>query len=210
MIVKLVKQRLLNIEKGYKIIDQYADDRDEYGPLYWIECRNGWSGRDYDLPDVIRNSVRRELINIVDNGLRINGKLHFIDPRAIFTEKYLMEISEEQYRDNIKSREYLTELKLKLKQGAKQCSHVIYRSTGISISQDSIENLVSVYNPHMFKLTFWTIIATNRSNIGFKETVKELLESIGYNRKISINSIIESSTLTNKENKVLEYPVIET
>ena len=210
MIVKLVKQRLLNIEKGYKIIDKYADDCDEYGPLYWIECRNGWSGRDYDLPDVICNSVRIELINIVDNGLRINGKLHFIDPRAIFSNKYLMEISEEQYLDNIKSKESLTELKQKLKVGANQCRHVIYRSTGISISQDSIENLVSVYNPHMFKLTFWTILATNRSNIGFKETVKELLESIGYNRKKTLYSIIESSDLTNKENKVLEDPIIET
>lgn len=210
MIVNIVKQKLVNIEKGFKIIGHYADDCDEYGPLYFIECKNGWEGREHDLPEIIMKAIRKELVNIVDNGLRINGKLHFIDPRVIFSNKYLIEISEKDYLKNIMSKEYLTELKEKIKIGAKECNSVIFKTSGISIKEKTIEDLVSVYNPEMFKLTFWTIIMAYRTNNDFKESINQIIENQVYSIKKSLESIIKASNLTNKESLVLEYPNIET
>ena len=97
----------------------------------------------------------------------------------------------------------------KIKIGITQCSFVIFRSSGISISEKDIEELVSVYNPAMFKLSFWTLINANRSNTDFNESIKQLLKNQGYSRKKSLDSIIKASTLTGKENILMEYPTID-
>jgi hypothetical protein len=206
MLQGLVKQRLYNIQRGFEVIDSVADDHDEYGPLYWITCRNGWTGRDHEINTKICKELRKELVNLVNEGARINGKIHYIDPKIIFSDKYMSEISKEEYDTNMKSKEFLTELKGKLKQGLSECSTQIFKSWGISISQTNIDELISVYNPEIFKISFWTMINTNRTNDDFKTTIENMLSKTSWRIKYAYKLIINTSNLTQKEKEILEFP----
>lgn len=204
-----VRQRLYNIQRGFKVIDSELDDYDEYGALYWITCRNGWTGREHELNTRLCKDIRKELVNLVNEGARINGKIHYIDPKIIFSDKYMSEISKEEYNTNMKSKEFLTELKGKLKQGLSECSTQIYKSWGLSISQPNIDELVSVYNPEIFKISFWTMINSERTNDDFKTTIENMLSKSGWRKKYAYKLIIEASNLTQKEKELLEFPYID-
>lgn len=204
-----VRQRLYNIQRGFKVIDSELDDYDEYGALYWITCRNGWTGREHELNTRLCKDIRKELVNLVNEGARINGKIHYIDPKIIFSDKYMSEISKEEYDTNMKSKEFLTELKGKLKQGLSECSTQIYKSGGLSISQPNIDELVSVYNPEIFKISFWTMINSERTNDDFKTTIENMLSKSGWRKKYAYKLIIEASNLTQKEKEILEFPHID-
>ena len=135
MLQQVVNQRLYNKKRGFKVVDTIEDGGDEYGPKYWITCRNGWEGRDHELNNKIWKSIREELVNIVNNGISVNDKIHYIYPKIIFSDKYMKEISKEEYDINMKNKKFLLDIKEKLKQGLSKCSVQIWKSTGVSISQ---------------------------------------------------------------------------
>ena len=60
----------------------------------------------------------------------------------------------------------------------------------------------------MFKLSFWSLIDSNRINNEFKESIKQIIENQGYSRNKFLESIIKASNLTRKENNLMEYPII--
>jgi hypothetical protein len=56
---KYINNEYKSIVDGYQIIDQDMDGCDEYGPMYWILCENGWGGRDWEKYGALDRSVIR-------------------------------------------------------------------------------------------------------------------------------------------------------
>ena len=62
-IAKRIKHKIL--KKIHKIIDGYtvvfseSDGCDEYGYLYWVDCKNGFSGRCYDVSPAQTLAINR-------------------------------------------------------------------------------------------------------------------------------------------------------
>ena len=77
-IKKKIKKDILGIKKGFEIVFTEQDDCDEYGFLYWIECKNGWSGRDWEIDLGIKKSINSYLINLFEKGIKFNEKKYYI------------------------------------------------------------------------------------------------------------------------------------
>ena len=74
-----------------------------------------------------------------------------------------------------------------------------------------IPNSVNIdfYNPEIFKISFWTMINSERTNDDFKTTIENMLSKSGWRKKYAYKLIIEASNLTQKEKEILEFPYID-
>ena len=46
------------IKDGYTVIEYEEDGHDECGSLYWVWCKNGWSGRSWELDSKIKQDIK--------------------------------------------------------------------------------------------------------------------------------------------------------
>ena len=79
-IVKKIIYTINKIKYGFNIIpgSYEADGCDEYGTKYWIECYNGWGGRDWEVPSEIDRRIIEMLDNINNNGIDIDGNTYYL------------------------------------------------------------------------------------------------------------------------------------
>jgi len=47
------------IKDGYTIIEDEEDGNDECGSLYWVWCKNGWSGRSWELNSELKKDIKK-------------------------------------------------------------------------------------------------------------------------------------------------------
>ena len=113
-IAKRIKHKIL--KKIHKIIDGYtvvfseSDGCDEYGYLYWVDCKNGFSGRCYDVSPAQTLAINRFKKNIVENGIIYGGNTYYVDEEFFFkiSKTYRIkfitkEIHDSLYKDSINS-----------------------------------------------------------------------------------------------------------
>ena len=66
------------IINGYEVIWTEADGCDEYGTKYWVECKNGFSGRSWDVRPATIKAIRGYFKKILENGIEYNLERYFI------------------------------------------------------------------------------------------------------------------------------------
>ena len=99
-----INSKLRRIANGYQIIHQEADGCDEYGYKYWVECKNDWSGRSWDISEALFYSQKTYLNQLVLEGLSFGGEKYYFHPDIVFgdTLKYIL-ISPEEHKIYLKS-----------------------------------------------------------------------------------------------------------
>lgn len=82
-----INSKLRRIANGYEIIYQYADGCDEYGTKYWVECKNEWSGRSWDVDQALFYSQKIYLNKLVLEGLSFGGEKYYFHPDIVFNDE---------------------------------------------------------------------------------------------------------------------------
>ena len=80
---KIIKE-VKRIIRGYEIIFEEPDGCDEYGTMYWVDCRNGFSTRSWDVPPRMHTDVNAYLKQIASQGIDYNHTRYFLDPEIYF------------------------------------------------------------------------------------------------------------------------------
>lgn len=80
---KLVKE-VKNIFRGFEVVWEEMDGCDEYGSMYWVECRNGFSGRSWDVSPRLIDKLDEYLKNVANEGIKYNKIQYFLDPDIYF------------------------------------------------------------------------------------------------------------------------------
>jgi hypothetical protein len=78
-ILKLILNRIQEIEDGFQIIGQSIDDCDEHGPVINYTCENDYSGEMWQINNAISYNIAGAFITMCNNGFNIRGQLYFID-----------------------------------------------------------------------------------------------------------------------------------
>lgn len=118
-IFDLINKKIQYIIDGYDIVDREADGCDEYGHLYWVDCKNGWGGREHDISSVMKESIYSYLHDFCNSVQSLNCKNIYIDDvlclyrNGIFGLDNISIISEEEYMANNNVRDKLSEIKKK-------------------------------------------------------------------------------------------------
>lgn len=94
-----INAKLKRIANGYEIIYEEADGCDEYGIKYWVECKNEWTGRSWDVAAALFYSQKNYLNNLILNGLTFGGETFYFHPDIVFEDqlKYKL-ISPEEHK----------------------------------------------------------------------------------------------------------------
>ena len=162
------------IKNGYEVIDREEDGCDEYGYLYWVECKNGWSGREHSVNSACRNAIFNKIKEICDKSITIYCKKIYVDDSlanycktlSIINKDNINSLTEEEFL-NLKSevlflndiKKYLIDVKQKtVKYG------IQYKYTFEDILTSNIKN-------------FTNYIKINMYNSFLKEFVTKCLES---------------------------------
>ena len=74
---KIVRE-MKKIINGYEVIWTEADGCDEYGTKYWVECKNGFSGRSWDVRPATIKAIRGYFKDILENGIEYNLERYYI------------------------------------------------------------------------------------------------------------------------------------
>ena len=53
-----LQKKIDKIKDGYTVIEDEEDGHDECGSLYWVWCKNGWSGRSWELDSKIKKDIK--------------------------------------------------------------------------------------------------------------------------------------------------------
>jgi len=83
-IKRKIKRGLANICDGYTIIEEIADGIDDYGIKYWIECKNGFGARSWDLIPAITNSIRKYIKQIIEGGITYNNEKYYVHENLFY------------------------------------------------------------------------------------------------------------------------------
>ena len=83
-IKRKIKRGLANICDGYTVIEKIADGADDYGIKYWIECKNGFGARSWDLIPAITNSIRKYIKQIIEDGITYNNEKYYIHENLFY------------------------------------------------------------------------------------------------------------------------------
>ena len=85
---KRIKHKIIKyvqkIIRGYDIIFKEEDGCDEYGFMYWVDCRNGYSSRSWDVSPRMHEDVLLYLQQIASHGIKYNHRRYFLDPEIYF------------------------------------------------------------------------------------------------------------------------------
>lgn len=77
--MKYLKKRIKRINKDYEIIECVADGCDSEGELYWADCKNGFSGRSWEVPSEILKRRLDIYDNISKNGFKFKETTYYYD-----------------------------------------------------------------------------------------------------------------------------------
>lgn len=69
------------IEDGYEVISSEQDGCDEYGFMYWVECKNGWSGREHEISSKYKRDIFKSIQDICSKPITIYCKNIYIDDK---------------------------------------------------------------------------------------------------------------------------------
>ena len=53
-----LQKKIDKIKDGYTVIEDEEDGNDECGSLYWVWCKNGWSGRSWELDSNLKTDIK--------------------------------------------------------------------------------------------------------------------------------------------------------
>ena len=53
-----LEKQIEKIKDGYTVIEDEEDGHDEFGSLYWVWCKNGWSGRSWELDSNLKTDIK--------------------------------------------------------------------------------------------------------------------------------------------------------
>ena len=80
---KLVKE-VKNIFRGFEVVWEEMDGCDSDGPMYWVECRNGFSGRSWDVTPRLINKLDEYLKSVASQGIEYNKIQYLLEPDIYF------------------------------------------------------------------------------------------------------------------------------
>ena len=75
-----IKKKLKYIIDGYEVVFEEQDGCDEYGYMYWIECKNGYSSRSWNLNSQINEDIENFYLRLFIDGIYYRNKRYFIKP----------------------------------------------------------------------------------------------------------------------------------
>lgn len=82
-LIKRIKRKIFRqfeyIIDGYNVVHEEPDGCDEYGVKYWVECKNGYSCRSWDINYAIIKSIRKYIKTILNEGVKYNGIIYHLD-----------------------------------------------------------------------------------------------------------------------------------
>ena len=85
---------------GYRVVWEEEDGCDEeFGPEFWVECENGFSGRSWDVRPAQEKSIQEFKQKVMEEGIEVDGERFFLDPNHPIYDSYsdLVLISEEEF-----------------------------------------------------------------------------------------------------------------
>jgi hypothetical protein len=82
---KLIKE-IKKIFRGFEIVWEELDGCDTDGPMYWVECRNGFSSRSWNVTPRLKSEILLYLQKIASEGIKYNNTQYFLDPDIYFVE----------------------------------------------------------------------------------------------------------------------------
>jgi hypothetical protein len=103
-------------EQDFQIVWDEEDGCDEYGSMFWVYCRGGWSGRSWDLDTARHHNMLKQKQDMFLNGIKIGSKVYYLDPvmyRQNWYDPSSIEvklISEEQHAAYITNGEALSNI----------------------------------------------------------------------------------------------------
>ena len=53
-----LEKEIERIKEGYTVETWEEDGHDECGSLYWVWCKNGWSGRSWELDSLLKKDIK--------------------------------------------------------------------------------------------------------------------------------------------------------
>jgi hypothetical protein len=84
-LMNYLKKRIKRINKDYEIIEREADGCDEDGIKYWVDCKNGFGGRSWDVPGEILKKKLEIYENISKNGFKYKETTYYYNHEKLIT-----------------------------------------------------------------------------------------------------------------------------
>ena len=99
-----LNKQIEKIKAGYEIVDREADGCDDGGNLYWVDCKNNWSGREHDIDSQINKDIFLFLNNFCNSGTVFYCNFIYLDDKICFrksiAEDDIKIITKEEYLKN--------------------------------------------------------------------------------------------------------------
>lgn len=89
MVIQAIKERIARLKDGFEIESRELDGCDEYGEKYWVECKNGFSGRSWDVDSAMKDDIKCFFKRIKEKGIKVRGKTYYLDPEVPLQESNL-------------------------------------------------------------------------------------------------------------------------
>lgn len=190
MIVSILNKKVEQIKKGFEIIPESveADGCDEYGFLYWVTCRNRWTGREHEVPNAIYRKIHNTFVKLIDNGFLINNK------KIVIEKKFLLNINSNDIHNYCVKNEDIKLMKNEINYNVKN---------ELELLKKKMLSTLLKKTPYYFNMVYQNKIMCDNVNIFKKSFIKFLKRDI-YSRYVSIlEDIILKGNLTEKEKKLL-------
>ena len=91
IITNFIKMKIKKITDGYKIITR-EEIRIQENKIYdneskyWVECKNGYCGREYDVLIQCNYDINIFKKNCIHNGIKINDIKYYLDPKSFYSD----------------------------------------------------------------------------------------------------------------------------
>jgi hypothetical protein len=92
ILLEIIKKKINHIIDGYNVIpdSRVADGCDKYGYLYWVDCYNGFSGREHEISSIIKKSLNKIFFRINFEGIIYKSNKYYIDSKFIKNYRNLL------------------------------------------------------------------------------------------------------------------------
>jgi hypothetical protein len=78
-----MNKRFIEIKDNFEIVERIEDGCDEGGILYWVECKNGWHDRSWNLSSAIKNSIEEFKMYIYIYGFLYDSVLYYYTKKSL-------------------------------------------------------------------------------------------------------------------------------
>jgi len=78
-----IMQEIASIKDGYEIIEWEQDGCDIDGLKYWVECKNGFSSRSWEVDSACKKAITNYKKNIFEDGITYNGTTYYMKKEVI-------------------------------------------------------------------------------------------------------------------------------